>query len=250
MPMRKSRRSASPAPTRRAVTAAGLAAMVAGPGTARAAEAEVDLQLVLAVDCSGSVSMGRFELQKRGYAAAFRDTRVLNAIRSGISQAIAVTMFQWTGPRLQQRVVPWMVAKDEASTEALAAAIEATPRKLFSGGTSISGAIDYARLILVQSPYTATRRTIDVSGDGANNIGRPSEIARDEAVREGITINGLPILSVEPFLDTFYFNNVIGGPGAVMVPAQNFESFAEAILKKLIMEIAAEGSALRTAPLG
>jgi hypothetical protein len=239
MPMRDSRRSASPAPTRRAVTAAGLAAMVAGPGTGRAAEAEVDLQLVLAVDCSGSVSMGRFELQKRGYASAFRDPRVLNAIRSGISQAIAVTMFQWTGPRLQQHVVPWMVVKDEASTGALAAAIEATPRTLFSGGTSISGAIDYARLILVQSPYTATRRTIDVSGDGANNIGRPSEIARDEAVRQGITINGLPILSVEPFLDTFYFESVIGGPGAIMVPAQNFESFAEAILKKLIMEIAA-----------
>jgi hypothetical protein len=242
--MRRSR-TALPTPTRRAVTASALASLAVGPIAARAAEAEVDLQLVLAVDCSGSVSMGRYELQKRGYASAFRDPRVLNAIRSGISQAIAVTMFQWTGPRLQVPVVPWMVVKDEASAETLAAAFDATPRKLFSGGTSISGAIDYARLILVQSPYTATRRTIDVSGDGANNIGRRAELARDQAVREGITINGLPILAVEPFLDTYYFESVIGGPGAIMVPAQNFENFAEAILKKLIMEIAANDAAAK-----
>jgi hypothetical protein len=146
-------------------------------------------------------------------------------------------------------VVPWMVVKDEASAEALAAAIASTPRKLFSGGTSVSGAIDYARLILIQSPFTATRRTIDVSGDGANNIGRPAANARDEAVRDGITINGLPILSVEPFLDTYYFENVIGGPGAVMIPAENYESFAEAILKKLIIEIAADDAAAIEAPL-
>src|SRR5437588_653190 len=87
---------------------------------------------------------------------------------------------------------------------------------------SALAAIDYARLILLQSPYKATRRTIDVSGDGANNIGRRAELARDEAVRDGITINGLPILAVEPFLDTYYFESVIGGPGAIMVPAQNF----------------------------
>jgi hypothetical protein len=245
MPMSVPRRFAPPTPTRRAVTASALAALAAGRTVARAAEAEVDLQLVLAVDASGSVSMGRYELQKRGYAAAFRDPRVLSAIRSGISQSITVTMFQWTGPRLQVHVVPWMVVKDEASAEAIAAAFEGVPRKLFSGGTSISGAIDYARLILIQSPYKGTRRTIDVSGDGANNIGRRAELARDEAVKDGITINGLPILAVEPFLDTYYFESVIGGPGAFMVPAQNFENFAEAILKKLIMEIAANEEVAR-----
>ena len=209
-------------------------------GAAARGQTPVDLTLVLAVDASGSVDQYRFELQKRGYVAAFRHARVLQAIRSGPNQAIAVTMVQWTGPRLQVHVVPWMVVKDEASAEALASAIENTPRKLFGGGTSISGAIDYSRLILAQSPFTATRRTIDVSGDGANNIGRPARIARDEAVRDGITINGLPILSVEPDLDTYYFENVIGGPGAVMVPADSYESFAEAILKKLIIEIPAK----------
>ncbi len=227
-------------PTRRAVLASVGAVALSGLAARRAtAETDVDLQLVLAVDASGSVNQYRFELQKQGYAAAFRSPRVLAAIRSGIAQAIAVTMIQWTGPRLQIHVVPWMVVKDAASAEALAAAIETTPRQLFGGGTSISGAIDYSRLILVQSPFAATRRTIDVSGDGANNLGRPAAIARDEAVRAGITINGLPILSVEPDLDRYYFDNVVGGPGAVMVPAENYESFAEAILKKLITEIAA-----------
>ncbi len=234
-------------PTRRVVVASAITVALAG--RLRAAEAEVDLQLVLAVDASGSVNQRRFDLQKQGYASAFRNPRVLNAIRSGISQAIAVTMIQWTGPRLQIHVVPWMVVKDEASAEALAAAIETTPRRLFGGGTSISGAIDYARLIvLAQSPFTATRRTIDVSGDGANNIGRPAALARDEAVRDGITINGLPILSVEPDLDHYYFENVIGGPGAIMVPADSYESFAEAILKKLIQEIAVNESGMDNVP--
>jgi hypothetical protein len=223
--------------TRRTAVAGAFATLLTGAGAARAAE-EVDLQLVLAVDASGSVDMYRFELQKRGYAAAFRNPKVLAAVRSGISQAVAVTMHQWTGPRLQVHVIPWMVVKDAASAEALAMAIEKTPRRLFSGGTSISGAIDFSRLILAQSPFTATRRTIDISGDGVNNIGRPAKVARDEAVRDGITINGLPILSVEAGLDTWYFENVVGGPGAVMVPAENYESFAEAIVRKLIMEIA------------
>jgi len=249
MPIRASSRSGCLTPTRRAVAASAVAVLLAGRTAARAAAAQVDLQLILAVDASGSVNMHRFELQKQGYAAAFRNPRVVNAIRSGISQAIAVTMHQWTGPRYQVRVVPWMVVKDEASAEALAAAIQDTPRKLFGGGTSVSGAIDYSRLILAQSPFTATRRTIDVSGDGANNVGRPAAVARDEAVRDGITINGLPILSVEPDLDTYYFENVIGGPGAVMVPAENYESFAEAILKKLIIEIAADETEAVKVPL-
>jgi hypothetical protein len=228
-------------PTRRAAMASlGGVALSGALGRRAAAEPEVDLQLVLAVDASGSVNMYRFDLQKQGYAEAFRSPRVLAAIRSGMAQAIAVTMIQWTGPRLQVLVVPWMVVRDEASAEALAGAIEKSTRQLFGGGTSISGAIDYSRLMLIQSPFTATRRTIDVSGDGANNLGRPAAIARDEAVREGITINGLPILSVEPDLDRYYFDNVIGGPGAVMVPAENYESFAEAILKKLIIEIAVD----------
>jgi hypothetical protein len=224
--------------SRRTFAASAAAFALAGPGAAFAAT-EVDLTLVLAVDASGSVSQRRFELQKQGYAAAFRNPRVLKAIQSLMTQSIGVTMLQWTGPRLQVHVVPWTQVKDAASAEDFAGVIERVPRQLFGGGTSISGAIDFSRLILLQSPFRASRRVIDISGDGANNIGRPVQFARDEAVKDGITINGLPILAVEPDLDTYYFENVIGGPGAVMVPAENYESFAEAILKKLIIEIAA-----------
>jgi hypothetical protein len=199
---------------------------------------QVDLQLVLAVDASGSVSMERFELQKQGYAAAFRNPRVLRAIRSGSTGSIAVTMFQWTGPALQVPVVPWTLVRDEASAEALAVLIEKTSRQLFSGGTSISGAIDFGVTLMPSSPYRGIKRVIDVSGDGSNNRGRRADDARDDAVRAGITVNGLPILAIEPLLDRYYFEHVIGGPGAFMIPAQSYDAFAEAVIKKLIMEIA------------
>jgi len=228
--------------SRRRLLRAAAAMLAAGASAARA-DNEVDLELVLAVDASGSVDQHRFELQKQGYAAAFRDPRVLNAIRSGLSAAIAVTMMQWTGPRLQVHVVPWMVIKDQASADTFAAAIDAAPRQLFGGGTSISGAIDYSRLLLAQNPYRGARRVIDVSGDGSNNSGRPVTYARDDAVRQGIRINGLPILSIEPDLDSYYSENVIGGPGAFMVPAKSYDTFADAIVKKLITEIAQSGPA-------
>ena len=219
---------------------------VAGPAAAQsetpkigATPTEVSVALVLAVDTSGSVSMSRFELQKHGYAAAFRNPQVLNAVRSLGTQSIAVTMFQWTGPFLHVVVADWALVKDAGSAAAFAGAIETAPRKLFGGGTSISGAIDYSRTLLAQSPYKGARRIIDVSGDGANNSGRPAAMARDEAVADGIGINGLPILTVEPGLDHYYFANVIGGPGAFMIPVANYDNFADAILKKLINEIAA-----------
>jgi hypothetical protein len=239
MPMRPFPCHHASTPTRRSFTASALALLLAGRSGAVAAEVQVDLQLVLAVDASGSVNMRRFELQKQGYAQAFRNPRVLNAIRSGLTQSIAVTMFQWTGPRLQVHVVPWMLIKDEASAYAFAAAIEAAPRQLFGGGTSISGAIDYGRLLLAQTEVSPSRRVIDVSGDGSNNSGRPVTFARDDAARAGIGVNGLPILSIEPGLDRYYRDYVIGGPGAFMVPADSYDTFAEAILKKLITEIAA-----------
>jgi hypothetical protein len=214
-----------------------LAAWFAGAGVPASAQTAVDLQLVLAVDASGSVSEARFELQKQGYVAAFRSPLLLRAVRSGSRQAIAVTMVQWTGPALQVQVVPWMLVNDEASMLALAAAIEAAPRQLFGGGTSISGAIDHAMTLFPNAPYQGARRVIDVSGDGRNNRGRPAAEARDEAVRAGVTINGLPILAVEPDLEEFYRDNVIGGPGAFVIPAASFETFADAILKKLVIEI-------------
>ena len=203
------------------------------------AQTAVDLQLVLAVDASGSVDQRRFELQMQGYVAAFRDPRVLQAIQAGVTQAIAVTMVQWTGPALQIQVLPWTLIHDATTAHAFAAAIMATPRRLFSGGTSISGVIDYAAPLMQESPFKGTRRVIDISGDGSNNRGRPAASARDDAVRTGIIINGLPILALEPDLDRHYLDHVIGGPGAFVIAAESYETFADAIIKKLIREMAA-----------
>jgi hypothetical protein len=200
----------------------------------------VDLRLVLAVDASGSVNASRFELQQQGYAAAFRHPRVLRAIQSGSRGKIAVTMMQWTGPALQVQVVPWSIIASDEDMRAFAAAIAGTTRRLFSGGTSLSGAIDHGARLLSECPHQATRSVIDISGDGRNNRGRAAIEARDEAVAAGIVINGLPILELDPTLDDHYLNNVVGGPNSFMVPAQSFAEFADAILKKLVTEIAGQ----------
>lgn len=197
----------------------------------------VDLRLVLAVDASGSVNEARFELQRQGYAAAFRHPKVLHAIRSGAHGKIAVTMMQWTGPALQAQVIPWSIIASQDDMHAFATAIDGAQRRLFSGGTSISGAIDHGAKLLAECPYSAPRSVIDISGDGRNNRGRAAREARDEAVAAGIVINGLPILELDPSLDEHYLNQVVGGPNSFMVPAESFAEFADAILKKLIIEI-------------
>ena len=200
---------------------------------------QTDLLLVLAVDTSGSVNQTRYELQKRGYAAAFRHPRVINAIGSGSTRSIAVTMTQWTGPTLNIQVLPWTLLKDDSTIHAFADAIDAMPRQLFSGGTSISGAIDFAMRLFPTAPFQGFKRVIDVSGDGSNNRGRLVTDARDDAVRAGVVVNGLPILELEPYLDRYYFEQVIGGPGSFMIPAETYEAFAAAVVKKLILVIAA-----------
>src|SRR5258708_14619295 len=138
-------------------------------------ETAVDLNLVLAVDASGSVDNTRFALQNHGYAEAFRNPKVLAAIRAGALQTIAVSMVQWTGPALHVVVVPWTLVSDQRSAAALASAIDSSPRRMFGGGTSLSGAIDYGVIMLTASPYTGTHRLIDISGDGSNNRGRSVE---------------------------------------------------------------------------
>jgi hypothetical protein len=221
-----------------AVVLLGLGLIGSAPAQRIPASQYVDLALVLAVDASGSVDRVRFDLQKQGYVAAFRHPRVLQAIQSGPTQSIAVVMVQWTGYTMQVVAVPWTKISDAASANAFADKIAAAPRALFGGGTSISGAIDSSMGLLFDNPFQATRRVIDVSGDGSNNRGRSVNQARDEAVAKGVGINGLPILALEPTLDQYYKDNVIGGPGAFMIAAQDFETFGEAILKKLIAEIA------------
>jgi Protein of unknown function (DUF1194) len=202
------------------------------------AATQVAVQLVLAVDVSGSVNQARFELQRRGYADAFRSSSVQQAIRSTGTGSVAIAMVQWTGPSLHVIAVDWTLIDDKASAERFAAAIEQAPRALFGGGTSISGAIDHAMTMFARSPFQASRRVIDVSGDGSNNRGRFAEEARDEAVHAGVVINGLPILTLEPELDEYYRDSVIGGPGAFVIAVRSYEEFAQAIRSKLVTEIA------------
>lgn len=212
--------------------------VVAGQTDVTLAQAATSLQLVLAVDASGSVNMPRFNLQRDGYAAAFRHPAVRSAIRGTATGSIAVMLLQWTGPAMQVIAVDWRLIDGDAAAERFAAAIDAAPRELFGGGTSLSGAIDFSVGQFGRCPFPADRRTIDISGDGSNNRGRPADLARDEAVAAGIVINGLPILALEPWLDAYYRDHVIGGAGAFLIAAATFEEFAQAIRRKLITEIA------------
>ena len=177
-------------------------------------------------------------MQKRGYVDAFLNPRVLEAVKTGPNGAIGVAMYQWTGPELQAPVIDWTFVDDQASLRQLATRMAAGERQIYGGGTSISGAIDFGVQLLARTPFSGGRRVIDISGDGANNRGRPAADARDEAVTQDININGLPIIELEPDLEEHYRNNVIGGPGAFAIPAETFEHFAAAILRKLIQEIA------------
>jgi hypothetical protein len=214
--------------------AACFAAIVASSPT-RAAD--VDLALVLAVDVSSSVSHERYRLQMDGYAAAFRDAAVIQAIESGPVGAIAVTLVQWAGFNEYRQTIDWAIVRNAETADGFASAILESGRPP-GGSTGVSSAIDFSAHLLRHSAHRATRRVIDISGDGSNNNGRPAALARDEAVSAGIIINGLPILTEEPTLDSYFREQVIGGPGAFVIVAENQQSFATAIVKKLLVEIA------------
>ncbi len=224
-----------------------LAVIATAAGAAPAhADGQVDLQLVLAVDTSGSVNRQRFELQRDGYADAFRSMDVQRVILGGRVGAIAACMTHWTGPGMPEVSQPWTRLGDVGACNAFADAIATGPRRLFSGGTSISSAIDNGRQLLAQCPFNGpgtgrggrVRQVIDISGDGENNRGRSPDAARDEAVARDITINGLPILALDPALDLYYRDHVIGGAGAFLIAVDTFEAFGPAVRRKLIQEIA------------
>ena len=203
----------------------------------RAPRAAVDVALVLAVDSSGSISEQRLTMQIQGYVDALRHPSFVEAVEGGRRGQIGLTYVTWTDARRQEQVVPWRVIKDQLSANAFAQAIHDALRPL-PGWTSISGAIDFCTGLLLSCGYVATRRVIDISGDGANNDGRPVTEARDAAVAAGVTINGLPIIEVEPNLEQYYRDNVIGGPDAFVVVAGESAAFGSAILRKLLVEVA------------
>ncbi len=220
----------------------GLVCLV-DPRAARAAT-EVDLALVLAVDISNSMDPEEQELQRQGFVEAFRSPLVHEAVRSGMLGRIAIVYAEWAGTYRQHVVVPWTTIETPQDAMAFAdrlsrAPIQRGPR------TSISGAIDLSMRLLRESGVEPLRQVIDISGDGANNQGRPVTQARDEALAQGITINGLPILLKRAVgywdvadLDLYYRDCVIGGAGAFMVPVRERDQFAQAIKTKIIREIA------------
>jgi Protein of unknown function (DUF1194) len=213
-------------------------AVFAGLVAARPCRADgVDLALVLAVDVSGSIDTERFNVQRDGYAAAFSNRSVIDAIQNGVHGTIAVTFVQWSGPGHEQQTIGWTLIKDAASSANFGHQI-AQINRAYSDWTSISGAIDYSANLLAVSGFSAERRVIDVSGDGPNNSGRPVTAARDAAVAAGMTINGLPILATEPQLDSYYRDNVVGGAGSFTMVVADFDTFATGVLNKLVREIA------------
>src|SRR6185437_3811495 len=232
-----------------AFTLAIAGAVVAPP--VRAAE-PVDLLLVLASDVSRSVDSRKFQLQREGYAAAIGSPQVLDTIRSGRNGRIGVLFLEWSGFGNQRVVVDWTIIDGTKAAQTFGDRLLESPRS-FADRTSISGGIDAAVEQLSRAPFSSDRRTIDVSGDGTNNAGRDAGQARDEALARGITINGLVILSDTPLpwnpehtnpaggLAKYYRDNVTGGPGSFVLEAKDFNSFGQAIIKKLVAEIADAG---------
>jgi hypothetical protein len=223
-----------------------LAALLVMEGMPAAAAEPVDLELVLAVDVSRSMDADELALQRQGYANAFRHPDVIQAITSGARGRIAVTYVEWAGPSFQATVVPWTMVGGRAEAEAFATRIEAAPltREM---GTSISGGLVFAGQQFDGSPFAGDRQTIDVSGDGPNNMGLPVAMIRDRIVDRGITINGLPIMLKPaytfsafgiPNLDVYYEDCVIGGPGAFMITVDDMARFETAVRRKLVLEIA------------
>ena len=197
----------------------------------------IDLALVLAVDVSGSMSEQRLRLQLQGYINAFRSAELAHAVGQGARGLIAATLVEWSDNGHQDQTVGWTLIGDRADGRRFADAIASAPLS-GPGWTSLSGAIRFSAALFAHSGFRATRRVIDISGDGINNDGPPANVLRDRAVATGITINGLPIVELDPGLAAYYRTHVIGGPDAFVEVATDLGSFAGAVLRKLIVEVA------------
>jgi hypothetical protein len=213
-------------------------------GTAQAAQ-NVDLELVLAVDVSFSVDENEARLQREGYLLALQDPQVMAAISDGPLGRIALAYVEWAGASHQKVVVDWHIISEPRDAEAFLMKLAAAPISS-APYTSISALIDFSRNLIAANVLQAPRAVIDISGDGPNSDGRLVTLARDEAVAAGVTINGLPIISIAPNRDgsspavgvpAYYIRNVIGGPGAFALEVNGFDAFGPTLIKKLVTEI-------------
>jgi Protein of unknown function (DUF1194) len=228
----------------------GLAALLLGAGFLAGgpsdawSETEVDVALVIAVDVSLSMEPEEQDLQRQGFVEAFQSPEVHDAIRKGVLGRIAVLYIEWAGAAHQEVIVPWTVIEQPRDGVDFAARLSRSPTRRV-GYTSISAAIDFGRGQFRDTGIRSLRQVIDISGDGANNQGRNVTSARDDAVAQGITVNGLPIMLKRPDsfwdiedLDLYFRDCVIGGPGAFMIPVREKHHFAEAIRTKIVREVA------------
>jgi len=236
-----------------ALVAAGLVggdvASVAAPSAPQFAqktpEAQVDIELILAVDVSYSMDLDELAVQREGYAQAVISSEFLKALKSGPHGKVAITYFEWAAAHDQKVIIPWRVVDGPESADAVSAEIMKAPLRRASR-TSISGAINFGMQLFVENPFKGLRKVIDISGDGPNNNGEPVLIARDAALEKGITINGLPVMVKQASyatmdieqLDLYYEDCVIGGPGSFVIPIKDKAKFKEAIRTKLILEVA------------
>jgi uncharacterized protein DUF1194 len=212
-----------------------LSLIVTGPAQAAA------LALVLAVDVSESVSSERYLLQHEGIARAFETPLLVDAI-TAVPGGIEALVLEWSDPDKIAITVGWTRINNRAGAAAFAASVRATQRTS-NGLTAIGSALLAAAAAFDHLPEPAGHRVIDISGDGMANFGVPPVTARDALVGKGITINGLAILSEEPWLDEYYRSNVVGGPAAFVLVAKGFDSFADAMLRKLVQEVASAAPA-------
>ncbi|MEO1067178.1 MAG: DUF1194 domain-containing protein [Pseudomonadota bacterium] len=226
--------------------AAALLVLCTTSHVGRAETTEVDAELFLAVDVSRSMSERELEIQRRGYAEALVSEPVLAAIKNGPLGQIAVTFVEWGGAHFQRIVVDWTLIDDIDDLRDVATRLTTQ----FDGAlrrTSISGVLDHATKSFETNTFSSNRKIIDISGDGPNNQGRAVLDARSDALAEGITINGLPLMTKEGVglafhlddLDEYYRNCVIGGSGAFVIPVRKWEEFTETVRRKLVLELAA-----------
>jgi hypothetical protein len=224
---------------------AGLLLTVVSAVSPTASAEPVDVELILAVDVSLSMSPEELAIQRDGYAAAFTSDQVIQAIKDGVHGKIAVTYMEWAGATVQHVIVPWTVVSNRQEAEAIADRLTLNPPNS-ARRTSISGALAFAGALFDESPFRGMKRVIDISGDGPNNQGGRIAPVRDALVAKGITINGLPLMTSGGYssvydiadLDIYYERCVIGGPGAFMISVNDWAQFPEAVRRKLVLELA------------
>ena len=223
----------------------------AAPGAAPAIgqEGPVDLELVLAVDASGSIDADEARLQRAGWADAITNPRVLGAIRSGGHGAVAVMFLEWAAIGCENVAVDWTRISDAVSAQKFAKGIMKAGRLDCWGGNAIGDAVAFATVSILTNRFQAKRLVIDVSGDGPNTMGQPILLARERALASGIAINGLVIMDPDRFfnapgggtLDDYYRGHVAGGAGSFVMVAKSRRNFRQAVLAKLVREIAGIG---------